>query len=174
MTLGELAINGADPVPTKGLSSSVTPQIALRPAQAADLAFCRRVTHETMRWIIEQLFGWDETQQVEEFARQWNVDEVRIVTVATEDAGWLQTAPVEGAVFLKQIYLDRPFQRQGIGTRVMQIVMEEAQRQSRAVTLEVVKINPARRLYERLGFHTTGEDEHKFHIRREPDTSALA
>jgi ribosomal protein S18 acetylase RimI-like enzyme len=148
---------------------SLTPLIALRPAQAADLAFCRRVTHETTRWIVEQLFGWDEDQQVEKFARQWNVDEVCIITVAAKDAGWLQTAPVEDAVFLKQIYLDRPFQRQGIGTRVMHIVIEEARRQSKAVTLGVVKINPARRLYERLGFRTTGEDEYKFYMRREAD-----
>jgi ribosomal protein S18 acetylase RimI-like enzyme len=134
-----------------------------------DLPFCQRITHETMRWIVEQLFGWDEDQQVEKFAKQWNVDEVRIITVATEDAGWLQTATVEDAVFLKQIYLDRPFQRQGIGTHVIQIVLEEAQRHSKAVTLGVVKINPARRLYERLGFRTAGEDEYKFYMRREAD-----
>jgi len=156
-------------MPAQALSSTVIPLIALRPARAADLAFCRHVTHETMRCIIEQLFGWDEDQQVEKFARQWNVDEVRIITIAAKDAGWLQTAPVEDAVFLKQIYLDRPFQRQGIGTRVMHIVIEEARRQSKAVTLGVVKINPARRLYERLGFGTTGEDEYKFYMRREAE-----
>ena len=150
------------------LSSTVTPPIALRPAQAADLAFCRRITHDTMRWIVERLWGWDEAQQVKKFAQKWNVDEVRIITVATEDAGWLQTAPVEDAVFLKQIYLDRPFQRQGIGTRVMQIVIDEAQRDGKAVTLGVVKINPARHLYERLGFRTSHEDEYKFYMRREP------
>lgn len=154
-------------MPTRVLASTVMPPITLRPAQAMDLPFCRRITHETMRWIIEQLFGWDEAQQVEKFAKQWNVDEVRIIMVATEGAGWLQTATVEDAVFLKQIYLDRPFQRQGIGTHVMQVVIEEAERQSKAVTLGVVKINPARRLYERLGFRITGEDEYKFYMRRE-------
>jgi ribosomal protein S18 acetylase RimI-like enzyme len=157
-------------MPTQASASTVMPPIALRRAQAVDLPFCRRVQHETMRWIVEKLFGWDEAQQVEKFAKQWNVDEVRIITVATEDAGWLQTATVEDAVFLKQIYLDRPFQRQGFGTRVMQIVIEEAQQQSKAITLSVVKINPARRLYERLGFRTTGEDEYKFYMRREADT----
>ncbi len=158
-------------MPTHAFASIVMPPIALRPAQSADLAFCRRVTHETMRSIVEQLFGWDEDQQVDKFARQWNVDEVRIITVAAEDAGWLQTATVEDAVFLKQIYLDRPFQRQGVGTYVMQIVVEEARRQSKPVTLGVVKFNPARRLYERLGFRTTHEDEYKFYMRREADAT---
>jgi GNAT superfamily N-acetyltransferase len=146
------------------------PAIALRPALAADLAFCRRINHETMRWIVEALFGWDEAEQTRKFDLKWNVEEVRIITVAAGDAwdaGWLQTAPLDDAIFLKQIYLDPLFQRQGIGTRVMQIVIGEAQQQSKAVTLGVVKINPARRLYERLGFHITHDDEYKFYMRRE-------
>jgi ribosomal protein S18 acetylase RimI-like enzyme len=154
-------------VPMSVLSSTVLPPVALRLAQVADLAFCRRITHETMRSMVEQLFGWDEAWQTEKFARQWNVNEVRIITVATEDAGWLQTAMVEDALFLKQIYLDRRFQRQGVGTRVMQIVIEDAQQQSKDVTLGVLKINPALSLYQRLGFRTTGEDEYKFYMRRE-------
>jgi GNAT superfamily N-acetyltransferase len=151
----------------------VIPPIALRPARAADLAFCRRIDHETMRWIIDELFGWEEARQVDNFARKWRVEEARIITVAAgdawQDAGWLQTAPCDDAILLKEIYLDPPFQRQGIGTRVMQIVIDEAQRQSKAVTLGVVKINPARRLYERLGFHTTHDDEYKFYMRRDVD-----
>jgi len=159
-------------MPTQASSQTSIPLIVLRHAQAADLAFCRRITHETMRGIVEQLFGWDEDQQVETFARKWHVNEVRIITVATKDAGWLQTATVEDAVFLKQIYMDRPFQRQGIGTRVMRIVIDGARQDGKAVALDVVKINPARRLYERLGFRITGEEDHKFNMRREPDGAA--
>jgi len=61
------------------------------------------------------------------------------------------------------------FQRQGIGSRVIRAVIDEATRERKAVTLSVVKINPARRLYERLGFSVTHEDLHKVYMRREPD-----
>jgi ribosomal protein S18 acetylase RimI-like enzyme len=54
---------------------------------------------------------------------------------------------------------------QGIGTAVMHRLMEEAARAGRAVTLGVVKTNPARRLYERLGFAVTHADERKFYMR---------
>ena len=88
----------------------MTLPVALRPAQAADLAFCRRIEHETMRWIVDELFGWDEARRVENFARKWRVEEVRIITVAAgdgwQDAGWLQTALRDDAIFLKAIYLD--------------------------------------------------------------------
>jgi ribosomal protein S18 acetylase RimI-like enzyme len=39
------------------------------------------------------------------------------------------------------------------------------------MTLGVVKSNPAKRLYERLGFNVTHEDERKFYMRRAPDTA---
>jgi ribosomal protein S18 acetylase RimI-like enzyme len=35
-----------------------------------------------------------------------------------------------------------------------------------------VKINPALRLYERLGFRITHEDERKFYMKRDPDRAA--
>jgi len=143
--------------------------IALRSAQREDFAFCRRVKHDTMRWIVEQLFGGDERRQAEEFASRWQPAETRIITYAGDDVGWLQTKPAEDAVFLASVYLDTPFHGRGIGTQVMRIVIDEARRDGKAVTLGVVKINPARRLYERLGFRTTGEDEYKFYMRREVD-----
>jgi ribosomal protein S18 acetylase RimI-like enzyme len=48
------------------------------------------------------------------------------------------------------------------------MLIEEAIPAKKAITLGVVKINPARRLYEKLGFHITHEDQHKVYMRREP------
>jgi len=36
------------------------------------------------------------------------------------------------------------------------------------LVLSVVKINPARRLYERLGFRVTHEDRYTLYMRHEP------
>jgi ribosomal protein S18 acetylase RimI-like enzyme len=47
----------------------------------------------------------------------------------------------------------------------MKHVISEAAGAGRAVTLGVVKTNPALRLYERLGFQITHEDDRKFYIR---------
>ena len=38
-----------------------------------------------------------------------------------------------------------------------------------AAARSALKINPARRIYERLGFNVTYEDQHKVYMRREPD-----
>jgi ribosomal protein S18 acetylase RimI-like enzyme len=50
---------------------------------------------------------------------------------------------------------------------VVKGLIEEAARAGQSLTLGVVKTNPALRLYERLGFRTTHEDERKFYMRRD-------
>jgi ribosomal protein S18 acetylase RimI-like enzyme len=47
---------------------------------------------------------------------------------------------------------------------VVKGLIEEAARAGQALTLGVEKTNPALRLYERLGFRTTHEDDRKFYI----------
>ena len=69
--------------------------------------------------------------------------------------------------------MDGAFQGRGIGTQVMKQLIGEAATAGQAVCLDVVKINRALRLYERLGFRITGEEERKFYMRREPHEGDL-
>lgn len=62
-------------------------------------------------------------------------------------------------------------QRKGIGTELMHRLIGEAARLNQAVRLAVVKINPALRLYARLGFQTTHEDDRKFYMKRALDSA---
>jgi GNAT superfamily N-acetyltransferase len=143
-------------------------ELTLRRAQPTDFAFCQGTYFDSMASIIETL-KLDMSRQRESFRQQWQLPEVRIITIGGNDVGWLQSAPAKDAIFLAQLYLDGRFQRQGIGSRVLRALIEVAAREGKAVTLGVVKINPARRLYERLGFSVTHEDQYKFYMRREPD-----
>ncbi len=77
----------------------------------------------------------------------------------------------DGRSFVAQLFVDGPFQRKGIGTEVMHRLMGEATRLNQAVRLAVVEGNPALRLYERLGFQTTHEDDRKFYMKRDPDSA---
>jgi len=77
----------------------------------------------------------------------------------------------DDGLFVAQLFVDGPFQRQGIGTEVMNRLIGEAARLDQAVRLAVVKINPALRLYERLGFHTAPEDARKFYMKRDPGSA---
>jgi len=143
-------------------------EITLRPAKPADFGFCQRTYFEPMRATLKEL-GLDEANHLANFASRWQAEQVRMVMINGQVIGWLQTAPTDDALFLAQLFIDTRFQRRGIGSRLMRILIEEAAHENKAVTLGVVKTNPARRLYERLGFDVTHEDQYKFYMRRQPD-----
>jgi GNAT superfamily N-acetyltransferase len=90
--------------------------------------------------------------------------QVAIIILDDVPVGWVQTVIEDDVLFIAQRYVDRPFQRQGIGFAILTRLLADAIGAKRSVRLNVVKISPASRLYERLGFHAIGEDERKFYM----------
>lgn len=148
------------------MTEHLATRIALRPARPGDFDYCARLYFEGMENIIEEL-NLNMDAQVAGFRQRWDMTQVRIITLDGTDIGWLQSFVRDDALFLGQLFVDRALRRQGIGTEVVKDLIEEAARAGQAVTLGVVKTNPALRLYERLGFRTTHEDERKFYMRHD-------
>ena len=119
-----------------------------------------------MENAIKQL-NLDMDTQIAGFRQRWDVTQVRIITLDSADIGWLQSFVQGNALFLAQLFVDDTFRQQGIGTEVVKALIDEAAPAGQAVTLGVVKTNPALRLYERLGFRITHDDERKFYMRRD-------
>jgi ribosomal protein S18 acetylase RimI-like enzyme len=148
-------------------------QIALRPAGTEDFEYCKRLYFAGMKRIIEEL-NLDMAAQAAGFHENWALKQVRIITVDGSDVGWLQSTMRDDGLFVAQLFVDGPFQQQGIGTEAMNRLIDEAARLNHAVRLAVVKTNPALRLYERLGFRTTHEDDRKYYMKRDPDSAVSA
>lgn len=157
----------------EAVTSTSADRIILRPARAHDFDYCAGLYFAGMETVIREL-NLDQAAQLANLRQRWEMTQVRIITLDGADIGWLQSATQDDALFLGQLFVETPFQRQGIGTEVMNRLIGEAARAHRAVTLGVVKTNPALRLYRRLGFRLTGEDDRKFYMRREPGTAAPA
>jgi GNAT superfamily N-acetyltransferase len=143
-------------------------KVTLRPAVAADFEACRRTYFAEVNWINERL-GLKRDEQESMFRKLWDPAQVCIIQTDGVDVGWLQTVVSKSEHMLGQIFVDAPFQRRGIGTEVLRGIIAEASRLELPVRLAVVKFNPSRRLYERLGFRVTREDERKVYMSREPD-----
>jgi GNAT superfamily N-acetyltransferase len=139
---------------------------AFRPARPDDFDFCARPYFAGMEETIRQL-KLDMVKQSANLRERWNVSEVRIITSDGTDVGWIQSSVRDGALCLEQIFIDAAFQRRGIGTGIISDLIDQATQAGQPVTLGVVKTNPARDLYERLGFRITHEDDRKFYMRRE-------
>jgi GNAT superfamily N-acetyltransferase len=143
-------------------------KVSLRPAVAADFEACRRTYFAETAWINERLQLKREDQE-STFRNLWKPTQVCVIQADGVDVGWLQTVVSKDEEFLGQIFVAAPFQRRGIGTEVLRRIIDEASSRKLPVRLAVVKFNPSRRLYERLGFRVTHEDERKIYMSREPD-----
>ena len=143
--------------------------ILLRTACHDDVAFARNVYFETMHDIIARLFGWDQNREEMNCARFFKLDEVRIITADGQDVGWIQEQISEVNINLGSFYVAPKMQGRGIGTQVLRMLLERAAKESKVMTLAVVKINPACQFYEKRGFRITHEDEHKFYMTAVPN-----
>ena len=140
--------------------------IALRPAFADDFDYCRRLYFAEEEWLMEEL-NLDRAALAATLQQKWGPAQVRIITLDGSDVGWVQSFTQEGELFIGEIVIDGPFQRKGIGTEVINRLIGEAARLNQAVRLSVAKINPALRLYERLGFEVTHKDDRKYYMKRD-------
>jgi len=141
--------------------------VTLRPAVDSDYEACRRTYFAETDWINERL-QLDRGSQESMFQKLWDPAQVCIIQADGVDVGWLQTVVSKSEHMLGQIFVQAPFQKKGIGTEVLRRIIEEASRLELPIRLAVVKFNPSRRLYERLGFRVTHEDERKVYMTREP------
>jgi ribosomal protein S18 acetylase RimI-like enzyme len=109
-----------------------------------------------MREVIEKTWGWDEAWQRTDFERRLAAYVVSIIEADDRAAGslWLEWKP--DSLYIHEVQILPEFQGNGLGTAVVQGVIEQGARQTLPVTLSVVPANPrAKHLYERLGFEVT-------------------
>jgi ribosomal protein S18 acetylase RimI-like enzyme len=142
--------------------------VRLRAATPADYEFARGVHHAGMRWIGERLHGgWDDAAQDARFERNFVAEEIRIIVADDEDVGFLQAAVGPDAVVLKELHIDATSQNHGIGTKVLRLLLAEADGIAKPVTVTVVKFNRALAFYERAGFRIVSEQDQRFQLRYE-------
>jgi ribosomal protein S18 acetylase RimI-like enzyme len=142
-----------DPGPLRSM------EFTFRAASEEDYLWLWALKRETMRPYVEQMWGgWDDASQEAFFRRNFIPANVRVIVAAGEDVGLLHVEREAQALFLANLQISPAFQNHGLGSAVVRRVMEEARTAGLPLRLQVLKSNqPARRLYERLGFEVTEE-----------------
>ena len=92
-------------------------------------------------------------------------ESINIVRSDNQDIGMFKVKRDRDSWEIIQIQLLPNYQHMGIGTKLIQNLQEEASRQGIAVFLSVLKVNPAKRLYERLGFKVIQEKDKSYTMR---------
>ena len=142
------------------MRDDATAQLTRRPATDADLDLIYSILRAGLRPYVEQTWGtWDEAAQRQRFNEVTRAADHAVIEMDGTPIGCLclNTAPTE--VRLLRLFILPEFQNRGFGTRVLQEVVALAEEQRLPIRLRVLRVNPARRLYERHGFAVVGENE---------------
>jgi len=135
-----------------------TRDLRKRRATDADAEFIFECVKTALGPYVVATYGpWDEDWQRKNFSQTTDPRSHEIIEVATRPAGCLFVEDCGACLELHRILLLPEFQNRGIGTRLVRELLSEALATGKRVSLRVFRVNPARRLYERLGFRVIGE-----------------
>jgi GNAT superfamily N-acetyltransferase len=143
--------------------------ISLRIANRADGEFAYEVVCRAIRPYVEQTFGvWQEAQVRNMLANNIGAGVTKIVSVEVKPVGILSAKELEDHIQLEQLFLLPEHQGKGIGTDLVREILLRAKQLEVPVRLRVLRVNPAKRLYERMGFFVTAEEPARFYMQSAP------
>ncbi len=145
----------------------MAPSVTTRTATAADARFAYRVRETTMRQYVVATWGaWVPGQVQAQIDQDIGAGRLRVVEIASEPAGLMRVDHHATHIDVDQLFLLPAHQRQGIGAALLQGILEIANDRQIPVRLWVLRVNPARSLYERLGFAVIEETPASLHLER--------
>ena len=142
--------------------------VELRPVRSGDDEFLQRLYRSTREAELGQL-NWDATQE-DAFVRMQFEAQRRhyrehypdassdVVLVDGAPAGRLLVDSGPDEIRLVDIALLPEYRNAGLGTALLRRLLAEGAVRAVPVSLHVERSNPARRLYERLGFAPVADD----------------
>jgi len=149
----------------------VTRRYSLRAATDADLEAMMRIGPQGLRPHVEALQGWDEAEHEAGFRRHFVPAQISIVELAGDAVGYFKLLELDDHCFLEGIYLAAEARGRGLGTRILEDLADGCAQTGKPLRLQVIRTNPARRLYRRLGFIVTGETDTHLSMERIPPTA---
>ncbi|MFM9579332.1 GNAT family N-acetyltransferase [Streptomyces caniscabiei] len=144
----------------------------IRPASPTDAAPIAELRAVVMRPDLERLGRYDPHRVRRRFRDAFDPTHTWIIEVAGTFAGCVALRPAADAHWLEHFYLAPHLQGTGMGTAVLRTLLTRCDHDGVTVRLNVLQGSPARRLYERHGFHLEREDSVDVFMLRTPTPPA--
>jgi ribosomal protein S18 acetylase RimI-like enzyme len=142
-----------------------TKAFQLRAARRDDFRFAWSLYEKLMKPLTQALLGrWNEPGQKQVVEMALAQEGTFIIVKDKLDVGWMQVIESPDTLHLAQLYVVPPLQNRGIGTAILCELTDKARERSKTLTLDVMKNNRSRLLYERVGFQVIGQSEHKLKL----------
>lgn len=139
----------------------------LRAATCADEPFLLTLRKLTMTEHLEH--AGEPIDEAAHYARmRFHFDDAQIIGYGEADIGLLKLARPGSEWYLYQIQILPEHQSKGLGSEIIAELLVQAKEAGATVSLNVLRGNPALRLYERLGFSIASESAIDFVMKCRP------
>ena len=132
------------------------PLVKFRNAVPWDVEYLTQLRLRTIHEHIRNA-GTDLSYEEHELRAQTRLECCSILSVAERTVGMIKVVRTEDSWTVEQLQIEPEFQRKGIGGAVVRQIQRDAKASGVRLFLGVLGVNPALRLYERLGFRTLRE-----------------
>ena len=124
-------------------------KISQRAASLEDIEWLEPFYESIMRpYYVELKLEWDRTK----FRESFDLVITKIIQADSIDIGMLKVEEREDCIYICDIQIDSGYRGKGIGTKLVKTVIQSGNLASKPIRLLVLKGNPAKELYLRLGF----------------------
>ena len=137
-------------------------EYTFRDCTLEDFDFLFDLKKQNFKWYVDKIWGWRDDEQKERLKNDLkdHLSHKKIILIDGCPAGVYACDITEnGGFFINEISLLNEYQGKGIGRNILKKKLEENRKNNIRRILQVFKDNPAKRLYERLGFKIYGETE---------------
>lgn len=140
---------------------TIVNSISLRDTTYSDKEFVYKVFRSaSMDYVIETWDRWDEAWQKQNFSKKYDPVNTRIIRYGSNEVGFIAVKNNVDGLFISELNILPEYQNRGIGSYILNDLLKKAANGDLTVVrMQVLKVNPARRLYERLGFILCGETD---------------
>ena len=122
-----------------------------------------------MKWYIEKIYGWDTDIQREKTKHEIenHKKDMRIIEVDDNDIG-VTTFYEENNEYVVGLIIVHPdYRGKGVATNIIKEYIDIAKKNNKNIKIKTYKFNPAKKLYERLGFKIYNEDDTHVYLKIE-------
>jgi GNAT superfamily N-acetyltransferase len=146
--------------------------IRLIPADETYKEFSYRVKKAAEGEYITSMFGWDEDVQKDFHDKAWQQQKPDVITYDGKLIGTIATIETEDCIDIGQFFILPEYQNKGIGTHLLENILDKADQTGKNVTLKFLKINTVKSLYLRNGFRIVDTDEILYYMEWKPRSSS--
>lgn len=127
-----------------------------------DFDFLFELKKQNFKWYVDKIWGWKDDEQKERLKQdlEEHLAHKRIILIDNKLVGVYVVHTTEnGDLFINEISILKEYQNKGIGRKILEEQLKENRQKGIRTILQVFKDNPAKKLYEKLGFKVYGETE---------------